>query len=91
MQDISDDALIEGARALVPNLRERATACEALRRLPEETMAELRDAHLFRTLQPRAFGGLPWLKPWRHSPPRRHRHICARQRGAASGWHAAAS
>ena len=58
MQDISDNTLIEGARALVPNLRERATACEELRRLPDETMAELRDAHLFRTLQPRAFGGL---------------------------------
>ena len=58
MRDISDDALVERARSLVPNLRARAAACEELRRLPDETMAELRDAHLFRTLQPRAFGGL---------------------------------
>ena len=57
-QDISDSELISRARALVPGLRARAQACEELGRLPDETMAELRDAGLFRTLQPRAFGGL---------------------------------
>jgi 3-hydroxy-9,10-secoandrosta-1,3,5(10)-triene-9,17-dione monooxygenase len=54
----SDAELIERARALVPRLRERAVRCEERRRIPDETLAELDAAQLFRVLQPRRFGGL---------------------------------
>ena len=54
---------LERARELAPRLRERAPACEALRRLPDETMKELRESGLLRALQPRRFGGFE-LDPW---------------------------
>jgi 3-hydroxy-9,10-secoandrosta-1,3,5(10)-triene-9,17-dione monooxygenase len=54
----TDQQLIERARALVPALRERALRCEERRRIPAETLAELDAAQLFRSLQPRRFGGL---------------------------------
>jgi 3-hydroxy-9,10-secoandrosta-1,3,5(10)-triene-9,17-dione monooxygenase len=54
----SDRELVERARALVPALRARAARCEELRRIPADTLAELDAAQLFRTLQPRRFGGL---------------------------------
>lgn len=50
--------LFARARALVPRLRERALRCEQERRIPDESIAELKQAGLFRVLQPRAFGGL---------------------------------
>ncbi|MBO1269449.1 GTP cyclohydrolase II RibA [Arthrobacter cavernae] len=43
--------------ALVPRLRERAEETEQLRRLPEATMAELKEAGVFRMLAPKAVGG----------------------------------
>jgi 3-hydroxy-9,10-secoandrosta-1,3,5(10)-triene-9,17-dione monooxygenase len=58
LHDVSDTQLIERARALVPTLRERAREAERLCCLPEQTMVDLRAADLFRTLQPKAFGGL---------------------------------
>src|SRR5580693_8669585 len=45
------------ARALVPTLRARAVETEALRRLPDETVADLHQSGLFRMLQPRRVGG----------------------------------
>ena len=45
------------AEALVPLLRERAARGEELRRLPDETIADLHDSGLFRILQPRRVGG----------------------------------
>ena len=51
------EELVARARALVPALRERAERCEAARRVPEESIRELKQAGLFRILQPRAFGG----------------------------------
>jgi 3-hydroxy-9,10-secoandrosta-1,3,5(10)-triene-9,17-dione monooxygenase len=45
------------ARALVPSLRARAIECEALRRVPDETIAELHKSGLFRMLQPKRVGG----------------------------------
>ena len=45
------------AEALVPVLRERATKTEALRRIPDETIADLHAAGLFRMLQPARVGG----------------------------------
>ncbi|MGV7217148.1 acyl-CoA dehydrogenase family protein [Bradyrhizobium sp. UFLA05-112] len=49
--------MIARARALVPQLRQRAARTEELRRLPPETEQDLHDAGLFRILQPRRFGG----------------------------------
>ncbi|HZB90598.1 MAG TPA: acyl-CoA dehydrogenase family protein [Stellaceae bacterium] len=51
------DALCRRAEALVPVLRERAAKTEALRRLPDETIADLHRSGLFRMLQPARVGG----------------------------------
>jgi 3-hydroxy-9,10-secoandrosta-1,3,5(10)-triene-9,17-dione monooxygenase len=48
---------LERAAALVPALGERARNTEALRRIPDETIADLRASGLFRVLQPRRVGG----------------------------------
>jgi 3-hydroxy-9,10-secoandrosta-1,3,5(10)-triene-9,17-dione monooxygenase len=48
---------VAAARALVPRLRERAAYTEEIRRVPEETIAELHAAGLFRVLTPKRFGG----------------------------------
>jgi 3-hydroxy-9,10-secoandrosta-1,3,5(10)-triene-9,17-dione monooxygenase len=45
------------ARALVPSLRARATECEELRRVPDESIAELHKSGIFRMLQPTRVGG----------------------------------
>jgi 3-hydroxy-9,10-secoandrosta-1,3,5(10)-triene-9,17-dione monooxygenase len=45
------------AEALVPVLRERAVRAEELRRLPDETIADLQASGLFRMLQPARVGG----------------------------------
>jgi 3-hydroxy-9,10-secoandrosta-1,3,5(10)-triene-9,17-dione monooxygenase len=45
------------AEAMVPVLRERAAKTEALRRLPDETLADLHQSGLFRMLQPARVGG----------------------------------
>jgi 3-hydroxy-9,10-secoandrosta-1,3,5(10)-triene-9,17-dione monooxygenase len=45
------------AEQLLPVLRERAAACEELRRLPEETLRDFHDSGLFRMQQPRRVGG----------------------------------
>ena len=49
--------LIERARAMIPQLRERAQSTEDARRVSAETIQMLRDADLFRILQPARFGG----------------------------------
>ena len=51
------DELLARAAALVPVLRERAPRAEALRRLPDETIADLHASGLFRVLQPARVGG----------------------------------
>src|SRR5687767_9384869 len=53
----SAEDIVMRARALIPALRARAEQCEELRRLPDETVHELREAGLFRTMGPKAFGG----------------------------------
>jgi 3-hydroxy-9,10-secoandrosta-1,3,5(10)-triene-9,17-dione monooxygenase len=45
------------AEALVPTLRERAPRAEQIRRLPDETIADLHASGLFRMLQPARVGG----------------------------------
>jgi 3-hydroxy-9,10-secoandrosta-1,3,5(10)-triene-9,17-dione monooxygenase len=49
--------LLDKARALAPILRERAFAAEQARRIPDETIADLKAAGLFRVLQPALYGG----------------------------------
>ena len=56
--DPGPEELLARARELVPSLRERVERCEQERRVPEESIRELKQAGLFRVLQPRAFGGL---------------------------------
>jgi 3-hydroxy-9,10-secoandrosta-1,3,5(10)-triene-9,17-dione monooxygenase len=50
-------ALIARAKALIPQLRDRASKTEELRRLPPETERDLHDAALLRILQPKRVGG----------------------------------
>ena len=49
--------LVSRAKALVPRLRERALEVERSRRLCPDTLDELREAELWRALQPREYGG----------------------------------
>jgi 3-hydroxy-9,10-secoandrosta-1,3,5(10)-triene-9,17-dione monooxygenase len=53
----SEAELIARARALVPKLKERAAQAERDRMVPRESVVEIRDAGLFRVLQPRRWGG----------------------------------
>ena len=50
-------AMVARAKALIPQLRERASRTEELRRLPPETERDLHDAGLFRIVQPKRVGG----------------------------------
>jgi 3-hydroxy-9,10-secoandrosta-1,3,5(10)-triene-9,17-dione monooxygenase len=50
--------LIERARSFVPALAERRGRAAELRRIPDETIAEMTQAGFFRLLQPRGWGGL---------------------------------
>jgi len=49
--------MAERATALLPNLRARAAQTEQLRRTPDETLAELRQAGFFKVLQPARYNG----------------------------------
>ncbi|MDB5903888.1 MAG: acyl-CoA dehydrogenase, partial [Betaproteobacteria bacterium] len=49
--------VLERAEKLVPTLAARARATEALRRIPDETIADLRASGLLRILQPKRVGG----------------------------------
>ncbi|MBV8508851.1 MAG: acyl-CoA dehydrogenase family protein, partial [Xanthobacteraceae bacterium] len=57
MGPISSCDLLERARKLVPALRERAARTDAERKVPPESIAELRAAGLLDVLLPRALGG----------------------------------
>src|SRR6478735_11307156 len=50
-------AVMARARALVPDLRDRAARTEELRGLPPETERDLHEAGLFRIVQPKRVGG----------------------------------
>src|SRR5438045_3243998 len=56
--DKTSEALLERARAMLPQLRERAHAAEQRRRLSDETIEAFRQAGFFRVLQPVRYGGL---------------------------------
>jgi 3-hydroxy-9,10-secoandrosta-1,3,5(10)-triene-9,17-dione monooxygenase len=51
------EELLGSARALAPALRERARETERHRRVPDETIDDLRAAGLFKLLQPACYGG----------------------------------
>ena len=51
------EELLARAEVLIPVLRERAPRAEQLRRLPDETIADLHASGLFRMLQPARVGG----------------------------------
>jgi 3-hydroxy-9,10-secoandrosta-1,3,5(10)-triene-9,17-dione monooxygenase len=51
------EEVLDVAGALVPVLRERARDTESLRRVPDETIADLHAAGLFKVLQPACYGG----------------------------------
>ncbi len=53
----SGEELIDRARALVPRLIERAPQADRDRRVPDDTIDEMKAAGLFRVLQPRRWGG----------------------------------
>jgi len=54
---LTREALIAAAKSLLPNIRARIEETEALRRLPEATVAEYRATGVNRVLQPARFGG----------------------------------
>ncbi|GGK84624.1 acyl-CoA dehydrogenase [Planomonospora parontospora subsp. parontospora] len=51
------DEVLEPVRALLPGIAGRARSADENRRIPEETVAELAAAGVFRMLQPKRYGG----------------------------------
>ncbi|MCW5774270.1 MAG: hypothetical protein KIT16_21690, partial [Rhodospirillaceae bacterium] len=51
------DELVARAIALIPPLRERVAEADRLRRMPPANVEAVREAGLFKVLQPRRFGG----------------------------------
>lgn len=54
---MTNEGYLDGVRALLPALRERASLTEQTRRLPDATVDEFRRAGLLRALQPARWGG----------------------------------
>src|SRR5215470_15880628 len=54
---LSRGEYVERARLLLPRLAERAQRTEAQRRLTDETVEDLVESGLVRTLMPRSYGG----------------------------------
>jgi 3-hydroxy-9,10-secoandrosta-1,3,5(10)-triene-9,17-dione monooxygenase len=52
------DELCSRAEALIPSLRQRAPKAESLRRVPDETIQDFKDAGFFRVFVPNRYGGL---------------------------------
>jgi alkylation response protein AidB-like acyl-CoA dehydrogenase len=57
MTTVTREEMLRRAEALVPVLRARSPACEAMRRCPDETMADFDTAGFLRICQPARFGG----------------------------------
>ncbi|WP_280436339.1 3-hydroxy-9,10-secoandrosta-1,3,5(10)-triene-9,17-dione monooxygenase oxygenase subunit [Nocardia carnea] len=49
--------ILDRVRPLLPAIRERAADADRQRRIPAETIRELRDAGVFKLLQPKRYGG----------------------------------
>jgi 3-hydroxy-9,10-secoandrosta-1,3,5(10)-triene-9,17-dione monooxygenase len=54
---VSEQDVVENVRELAPLFRERAAAAEQARRLPDESVKELKSSGLIRLLQPKRYGG----------------------------------
>ncbi|MDE0060278.1 MAG: acyl-CoA dehydrogenase family protein [Defluviicoccus sp.] len=54
---VAREELIGRARALLPGIASRAAVADRIRRLPEETQAELMEAGLYRIYLPERYGG----------------------------------
>ena len=61
--ELTQEAIIQRARDMVPTLRARQEETEELGRLPDVTSRELVDAGFYRILQPRRFGGYEFDLP----------------------------
>ncbi len=59
---LTGDDILRNAGALVPGLRERSDAIESARRLPDDVVARMRNAGVFRLNMPRIWGG-PEMTP----------------------------
>lgn len=57
MSAVTIEEMVARAEAMLPRLRERAAETEALRRLPDETIDEIRRAGFHRVFQPKRYGG----------------------------------
>ena len=57
---VSREDLVERARALIPAVRAEADAAEERRMISPEIISALRDAGIFRILQPERFGGFEY-------------------------------
>jgi 3-hydroxy-9,10-secoandrosta-1,3,5(10)-triene-9,17-dione monooxygenase len=55
---VDPDAFLRGIDALLPELRARSAEVERRRMIPPDLIARLRDADVFRAVQPRQWGGL---------------------------------
>lgn len=54
---VTPEVLVQRARDMIPRLKARAAQCEAERKVPAETVAEMQEAGFFRVLQPKQYGG----------------------------------
>lgn len=54
---LSPQDALRAASALVPKIAQRAAHAESIRRIPDETVQELRSSGLLRLMQPKRFGG----------------------------------
>ncbi|NLY95115.1 MAG: flavin-dependent monooxygenase [Myxococcales bacterium] len=54
---VTAEELVDRARSMIPTLRERAKHADALRRVPDETIADFKEAGLFKAVQPKRYGG----------------------------------
>ncbi|HVT34512.1 MAG TPA: flavin-dependent monooxygenase [Nevskiaceae bacterium] len=57
MSAVTPQMLVQRAREMVPVLKQRAKQAEEQRKVPDETVAEMQAAGLFRVLQPKKYGG----------------------------------
>ncbi len=58
MAEPTRERILEAARSLIPVLRERAPEAERIRRIPDETIEDLRGAGLWDILKPERYGGV---------------------------------
>ena len=58
VRTVAAETLLRRASDMLPAVKKRATETEALRRIPDETVRELRASELLRIGVPRMFGGL---------------------------------